>query len=99
VLESRGETYLMVIAEKLRADARIHDMPQQSDYENALWQGQALEAWSRRMAVLNRIKHRVPVPLMNIAIPLRSRVKDTLAQPFQDPSIRRIDPCRMPDRR
>jgi hypothetical protein len=50
------QTYLMVIAEKLRADASIHTTPQQSDYENALWQGHALTAWSRRMAVLNRIK-------------------------------------------
>jgi hypothetical protein len=96
-LESRGETYLMVIAQKLRADASIHSTPQQSDYENALWQGQNLDEWSRRMAVLNRVKQRVPMSLVNIAIPLRSRLKSALAHPFQDPSVKRIDPTRTAD--
>jgi hypothetical protein len=96
-IDSRGETYLMVIAEKLRADAGIHTTPQQSDYENALWEGRALPAWSRRMAVVNRIKQWVPVSLLNIAIPLRSRLKNALAHPLQDPSIRRFNPSQAPD--
>lgn len=93
-LRSQGESYLMMIAEKVSAEAGIHQMPQQSDYENALWEGQTLGAWNRRMAILNRIKGRVPVSLVNLAIPIRARWKSVLARPFQDPAIRRIDPAR-----
>lgn len=98
VLKSQGESYLMVIAEKLRTGAGIHSMPQQSDYENALWEGQTLAGWNRRMAILNRIKKRVPVSFLNVAIPIRSRLKNALAGPFQDPSIRRINPSQARDR-
>jgi len=93
VLQSQGESYLMLIAEKLGAEAGIHNTPQQSDYENALWEGQTLAAWNRRMAILNGIKKRVPVSFLNMAIPVRARLKSALARPFQDPSIRRIDPA------
>jgi SAM-dependent methyltransferase len=94
VLQSHGESYLMMIAEKLRPEAGIHVMPQQSDYENVLWEGQTLGGWNRRMAMLNRIKRRVPVSWMNVAIPIRARFKNALMRPFQDPSVKRIDPSR-----
>ena len=87
----------MVIAEKLRTDAGIHRTPQQSDYENALWQGHDWTGLNKRMAILNRIKRRVPVSLLNAVIPMRSQLKKGAGSSLSGSVRQAYRSCRGPD--
>ncbi len=90
-LVTTSEVYLMVIAEKISDQATIGANPQQAYYEDKLWAGDADRELNKWLVLLGRIKDAIPVPIINLLVPLRARLKAIVARPYDIRQLRRFD--------
>jgi len=90
-LVTSSEVYLMVIAEKISDLATIQADPQQAYYEDKLWAGDEDRELNNWLVRTGRIKDAIPVPIVNMLVPLRAWLKAIVARPYAIRQLRRFD--------
>lgn len=90
-LVTSSEVYLMVVAEKISEPATIQANPQQAYYEDKLWAGEDDTKLNKWLVLLGRIKDAIPVPIINMLVPLRARLEAIVARPYDIRQLRRFD--------
>jgi SAM-dependent methyltransferase len=89
-LATPGQAYLMTIAEKVSDDTAIRLDPQQSYWEE-LWNGSESSIDFERLTRIDRIKAALPIEIVNLLIPLRTRLRALVSRPYDIPQLRRFD--------
>ena len=90
-------TFQLFIAEKIRADAGIRLLPQQSDYNDILW-AQKTESWTAhgdarsnaRLAFNRKVAELLPRPAADMLRAMRPLIRGATTPPFKHPHLRRF---------
>lgn len=96
-LSNQVPTFQLFVAEKIREDAGLHRLPQQSDYNDILW-AQKDEIWTAhgdaranaRLAFNRKVAELLPRQAADVLRSMRPLVRGAISPPFRHPNLRRF---------
>lgn len=91
-------TFQLFVAQKIDANAGLHVLPQQSDYQEILWEGVTDADWTAhgdprdraRLSRERRLSELLPRPVADYLRHARQRVRGAISPPFPHASLKKF---------